>query len=356
MSRAAIVTHVGDPCLSGLWLRFYKQFWKDEVDKVYFRLNGMQMSKKTIELYTEKFSNYPDFDFKVLPGNDHGYGLKDAVENCMEDYIMFMEDDAWVFRKGALDEQFKKLESEEFELLGSPRVSLDMDIYAAQRKVQPDLEFTDNGIGDTGTNFWPNFLFVTKKRLMETDLEFWGKAWNKGDYIKEIDYTVQKDGSGADTGSWVSIQLRDKIPANKIQTIPQYKAYPHDPILAESHTWTFNGNAKWLHAGSISSGMNRYLQYEGYPLRDFFKSKDEQQQVQFSKDELASKDDFAMRIAFWTICLVWSRPETEGVDDFRKAYIEAIKNIQKKANIPTLEIDKRIKLYGELIGLDKWEQ
>lgn len=356
-SRAVIVTHVGDPNLSGFWLRFYKKFWEDEVDKVYFRLNGHSMSQKITDYYTDKFSNYPKFDFKVLPGNDHGYGLKSAVENCTEDYIMFMEDDAWVFRKGVLGEQFKKLESGEYEVLGSPRTSIDMKIYAAQVKLQPELQCVDNhGVGDTGTNFWPNFFFVTKKALMKTDLKFWGQSFKKGDYIKEIDYTVEEDGAGMDTGSWISMQLRAQVDPKKIGTIPQYKAYPHDPDLAVAKQWTFAGDAGWLHAGSISSGVNRYLQYEGCPLRDFYKSNGTKQRVEFSDEELSSKGDIAMRICFFVLCLVWSRPEVEGMNDFRKAYIAAIKALRKRADINPREIDKRLKIYGELLGLEKWEQ
>lgn len=86
--------------ISDYFMKNYKEFWKDEIDKLYVLDSTWDF-------------NYEDDKLEVIKV-DPKYRYYDAYKmelpKVKEDYIMFMDNDTVVYRKGVVDATFKKLE------------------------------------------------------------------------------------------------------------------------------------------------------------------------------------------------------------------------------------------------------
>ncbi len=344
MSRAALLPSIGDPFVLLYWFRFFENVWQDEVDKLYFYVSPKTVSVEILQLIHDRVASHPKVEFRITPMEftDHGEIMRLLVLDCKEPHIMFIEDDGFIFGKGAVDQQFKRIESGKYDLIGSSRGSIHMPISDREEEV-----FGKISIGyDSGPNFWPNFLFATTELLKKTDLHFEAKHWEKGHYIKELDMALEED-SGADTFSWASIQLRTLT--DKIGYCPQYKAYPHDPILRSQNEWTFSGNAKWIHAGSFSSGIRYFLRdekdvtLEGEGLLPLTPPADE-----------GSRNDFECRVAWWSMIMDVVTGETDSIAEFRSKYVVALERLIDFMGLHRNEIEYRKKMYLELMGNKEW--
>ena len=326
--RACAVPFYGDPIVATFWWKFFINVWQDEVDKVYAYIGNDVVPIEILE-YFSKLLNHPKVEYKVLRTKGHGEALKQIVLDCKEDYLFLTEEDAFVFKKGAINREFLKVESGAFDFLGSPRGSASKEIIDAEMN---KFNLTDVGLSfDTGPNFWPNFVFTTKNLLMKTDMCFDSKDWEAGETVPIIDHLLKEHGS-MDTFAWVSLQIRNLT--KKIDYIPQYKAYPIDPFLKRNNQWTFNGNANWIHAGSMSSGLNRYLR-EDNKIRP----------------EDVDHEDFIMRIAWWYIAANYSVPilKENGLSEFVDKYLKALTKLKLEVGISDKEVLERRELYENLL-------
>lgn len=201
----------------GMWMRFYER-WQNEIDE-------LRVS----------------FD---LP---HGESLTKMVNETKAEYLLFCEMDGIIFKKGVVDYYFKLLESDQYDIIGSPRMSCTpLVAEIAQKRFNLNYE----GEGDKGPHFWPNFFFVKKSTLLKTDLNFMNKAWFPGEVLEGQQVTEE---CSSDTMGWMSLQLREIVPANRILEVPQYHTAPWDMVDYQNKRGIFDGVAPWIHIGSISS-------------------------------------------------------------------------------------------------------
>ena len=344
MSRAALLPSMGDPFVCLYWFRFFENVWQDEVDKLYIYVSTKSVTPESLQLIHERVASHPKVEFQLMTRefHDHGEIMRKLLLDCQESHLMFIEDDGFIFGEGAVDEQFRRVENDGFDLIGSPRDSIHVPIREREEEIWGKIRLGY----DPGPNFWPNFLFATPELLKKTDMHFESKHWYKGHYIKELDMTLEED-SGADTFSWAAIQLRTIT--DKIGYCPQYKAYPHDPLLRSQKEWTFSGNAKWIHAGSFSSGIRYFLRDEnnvtldGQPLQPLTPPADE-----------GARNDFECRMAWWEMLSEATACETDAIADFRSEYAAAIKRLIDYMDLHRNEIDYRKKMYLELMGNKEW--
>lgn len=323
MSRAAFISSGGDPFLSLLMLRFFKK-WQDEIDHLYICYNAI-IDKEIVNYLKEQFSD-PKIEFIYV---DHplGFGepIKRCLEKCTEDIILLLEDDGFVYKKGLLDEMFKKIESGEADALGSPRFSCSNGIAEATKN-KYNLNY--EGHDDAGPNFWPNFFFVKRADLLKTDLNFAGKGWKPGEYIKELDFTCTEEEAG-DTFVWTCIQLRAM--GLKFLNIPQHHASPTEiediELKRYNHRLGFIG---WIHGGSLSSGWNGFLLNPPPPPSGL------------------SVQEFETRIVFWSIV-----SDIEEIPDkeFTRKYKEGIENFINYCGLNRIRINQKIKFYRELMQI-----
>ena len=199
----------------GMWLNFYSR-WQDEVDHLRTDL--------TTKIHSDK--------------------LRDMVRESKADYLLLCEDDGIIFKKGIVDKYFKMLESGEFDVIGSQRFSCGQEIA---RIVTKKFGITYEGLGDHGPAFWPNFFFVKRDLLMQTDLDFFPHGWKKGEIL--LGEEMQADDTG-DTMVHLSLQIHNLT--NRILYVPQYHASPYDFEEFKNNLGVFDGICPWVHMGSLS--------------------------------------------------------------------------------------------------------
>ena len=251
MSRAALLPCLCDPYILKGWLHLYKTVWKNEVDNLYVLLQGYLEVPimKECERLVEEAGGISFLQMGSMM--QHGDGIRFLLENCTEDHVVLLEDDAWIIRPGALDEQFKIIETGKTDIIGSTRTSCSPEIIARCVTV-----FDLSGEGpehpiSVCPNLWPNFLFAKRDDLLATDRNFNANSWKKGEVLELLGDYVCKEDCGSDTFVWASIQLR----AMKKRFMYAHQRHCSSDDLKRDGLLRVE-NLPWVHFGSLSSLMN----------------------------------------------------------------------------------------------------
>jgi hypothetical protein len=296
--RSVFITSSGDPYVL-LYCLQHIGCWGSEVDEIWVCINST-MEQPVIN----KLLNQIPPKVKIVYINQRlGYGKPiDVLLNLSsEGSVLLLEDDTLIFKRKVVDKYFRLLESDEYDLIGSPRMSCTKKV-ADQLKEEFDLSY--EGWGDKGPNFWPNFLWIKKEHLLKTDRNFGPTKWG-------------------DTFAWMSVQLRRM--GLKIKEIPQYHTSPDDFENKENQRGIFDDKCGYIHIGSLSSGIESYLlDKNDVPLTDRAKG------IKSNGKEAENNKEMQKRLAWWNTCY-WS---TMGrFDEFDKIYFDALNDFQKRAGI-----------------------
>ena len=334
-SRAALLPTPGDPFLIRYWLENYKKFWKDEVDHLYVHLNT-SLEKEGVDYIMEMLNEVGATVIYKDRQTTHGLAINELLEITKETHIVLVEDDSYVFKKGKIDECFKKVESGEFDCVAGKRGSCSMEILEqAEKKWGIQRE----GYGDQGCNFWPNMFFIKKEDLLKTDRDFDSRRWEQGEYCKELDYTFKEEAAG-DTMVHMSLQLRALGLSFWYEN--QYHGSPHDIQQYDNGQNLWDGKSFWTHVGSLSSGIGGVLvDDQGRKLveRSF------SEPAPFIVPP-ARIDEWARRIQWWQTFYDTSDPNK--IPEFREEYRKAINRLTVETKVGNKKILKRLRIYREL--------
>jgi len=328
MTKAVFLSAGGDPFIASLVLKLWKERWYDEVDKFYICYNnhaGVPVNVAS-EFIAEAVKD-PKVHLIYHPtGIGNGMPITEMAQIAKEDLIMLIEDDGFIFSSGMVKWCFQQIESDLTDIVGSPRGSCGPEIWEAS-KVKYGLDYS--GYGDVGPNWWPNFFFCKRSDLLKTDLNFGSITFTPGQYCKELDYEFKEVNHG-DTFVWACIQLRAL--GLRSLAVPQYHAHPHDIEYAKTkqQSFAFDGQAKWIHGGSLSAGWGGYLSGR---LPDV------------STD--IAKQEIETRVAFWYIAV----GEARGFVDFTVNYLQGIEDLIKNAQLNRTRIEDKIQLYRQLMKI-----
>lgn len=322
-SRAVLLPATGDPFTLLFCLKFWKERWEDEVDKIYVNLNSEYFPKEVINELLARLSDEPKIHiiYHPAPTRPHGQGIKELVQVCQEDYVMLLENDAYIYKNNVVDRWFKKVESGEYDVVGSPRGSCTKELYDWEVKT---FNLDVSGYGDVGPNYWPNFFIIKRENLLKTDLNFDSKEFPKG-------WERFMEDNAGDTFVWMSIQLHRM--GLKFFNIPQHKASPtefEDKENKQGNWYPPFQPMDYIHAGSLSSGWGGYM--DDKPLPEMTE---------------ANKLEFENRCAWWTIAC----QDIEGFTKFHDDYLNGIARLIVRAGLNARNIDKKISLYKGIMGL-----
>ncbi len=326
MSRCAFLSAGGDVLLLNLAIHFFKNVWQDEVDKMYICYNGI-IEPKVLE-FAKKIAVHPKIEFLYVP-YPLGFGLPftTCFNASKEDLILLLEDDGYIYKKGLVDECFKLIESGEYDMVGSPRRSCSDGIWN-KSKEKYNLDYS--GIDDVGPNFWPNFFFCKRSDLLKTTLDFGGHGWAKGEYVKELDFTAENEEAG-DTFVWISMQLRAL--GLKAKTFNQCHAMPEEIEEYNKKFRNWQGQPfGWIHAGSLSSGWNGFLDGKYTPTPEGY-----------------GLQELETRVAFWTIAS--DIEPFDEIKEFKDKYVAGIIAMIEHYNLDTTRIRKKMNIYKQLLRL-----
>lgn len=325
MARAALLSTCGDPFILLLGIKFWEERWYNEIDHLYVNFNNhCRVPDEVVSEVVRQIASDPKIVFVYHPtGIGNGPPQVELLKICNEDKILLLEDDFYIFTSGVVDRYFKKIESGEADLLGSPRYSYGEVADAA--KTMYHLDYT--GEGDRGFGWWPTGFYCKREDLLKTDLDFGSKKYSKGVYFEELDHTFKED-CYTDTFTWTSIQLR--YMGLKYKDIPQNHAsvYEIEEYRLKSMNWAHK--IEYIHGGSLSAGWGGYLSGK---LPDV------------SHD--AAKQEIENRVAFWQIAL----DTIPGFNRFRGQYQDGINKLTANTNLDTGRINKKIKIYKELMKI-----
>jgi len=328
MSRCAFISAGGDCFLSLLMLRLFKR-WRDEVDHLYICFNAT-IDPAISDYVASEYAKEPKATWIFSP-KPLGFGIpiNKCLEACneggKEDIILLLEDDGMIFEQGRVNDLFQKIEGGGVDAIGSPRFSCTDEIANAVKE-KYGLDYS--GTGDKGPVFWPNFFFVKREDLMKTDLNFAGKGWKAGEYIKELDMTCKEEQAG---DTFVSTCLQLRAMGLKFHDVLQNHASPTEiediPLKRYNHDYGFQG---WIHGGSLSSGWNGFLLTPP------------------SAQEGLSIQEFETRAAFWDLV-----SEVEEIPDkeFTKRYRRGIDDFVREGGLNRGRVSQKKAFYKNLLKL-----
>lgn len=325
MSRAGLLSTCGDPFVLSFCIKFFKERFYNEIDHLYINFNNhCGVPPEVVAEFMGAIASEPKITFVYHPsGKGNGPPQVELLKLCNEDNILLLEDDFFIFTSGVVDGYFKKIESGETDLLGSPRYSYGEVADACKKKYNLDY----SGVGDKGFGWWPTGFYCKRADLLKTDLDFGSRKYGKGEYFKELDHTFSED-CYTDTFTWTSIQLR-YLGLKSIE-IPQNHAsvYEIEEHRLKSMNWA--KEIKFIHGGSLSAGYGGYLSGR---LPDV------------SHD--SAKQEIESRVAFWTIC----SDAIDGFTEFKKQYQLGIIKLMNDCHLDNIRIAQKIKIYKNLMKI-----
>lgn len=326
MSRSVYLSSGGDPFLADFTATLWDRHWKSEIDTFYIGYNNHAEVPKNVSYeFLRKWEKHPKVRIIYTPhGVGNGTPITQMLFNSKEDSLLLLEDDSFIFTPDIVNTWFTIVEKNMDLVVGSPRYSVGEVAQAAARKYLLDY----SGIGDRGFGWWPSFFLCKRTDLLKTDLDFASNEYKKGQYFKELDHTFEND-DYTDTFTWASIQLRylglTEFP------IPQNHAHPYDLENRANKTNMFsNGDPKYIHGGSLSSGWGGYLNKKLPSVATDME-----------------KQDIETRVAFWSIV----SDVTGGYDSFKSMYKNGIERLIIDANLNRFRIDNKIQLYRKLMNV-----
>ena len=329
MTKAVFVSSCGDPFITLLAHKLFKERWYDEADTFYINLNNhCGVPQDVIQEFCSKITADPKVHLIYHPrGIGNGRPITEMTLVSREDLVMLLEDDGFIFDSGIVSKCFQDIESDLCDAVGSPRFSCGTEIGEALQK-KYNLDYS--GYGDQGPNFWPCFFFCKREDLLKTDLDFSSKTFLPGEYSKEMDHTFKEVNHG-DTFVWTCIQMR----ANGVRFhhIPQVKADPYELESKERKEMNWYPQfqpVKWIHGGSLSAGWGGYLSGRVPDVS-----------ADISKREIES------RVAFWVI----ASDVIDGFEEFKVQYRAGIEQLITQADLDRGKIQAKVKFYKELMRL-----
>jgi hypothetical protein len=267
--RVALLPAGPDPFLLAYWFRNFARVWASEVDELHVLVCG-QSDPEAIAYIAAFASPKVRVTFHERR-MDHGQALGLLMDGTDAEYVVLLEDDAWVRRTGEIASRFDRLE-QGLDVIGGPRGSASMELIAAATE-----RFGEHWIAETGEAghaLWPCFLFARREVLEATDRLYGARQWFPGEPVLGLNLTARSV-LGADTFVSTTYQLRAN--GARIAVEGQYRTTNH------GHMSLWIAQAPWFHVGSLSSGYGGILADDSGGL---------------SSNEYDG-DDWARRISWW---------------------------------------------------------
>lgn len=343
--RAAILPLPADPFLFSYWLRQYDNVWGREINTLYVVLNTFA-DKEVVDYIKKLCKARPSINFtyvnKQIP---HGEAIDIGLEKVKEDYVMLIEDDGFIFKRGRVNFLFALLEQDKYDIIGGKRGSCSFEILERAKQIWgEDYE----GIGDNGCNFWPNFFFTKTQILKDTDRHFDSKAWKQGELIPALGNWTAPDMVVGDTFVNTSLQLRGK--GYRILTVPQHHCNTSDIEDYHAGRNVFDGTASWFHVGSLSSGAGGVLVDDlGRPLSNRANTQPSVPVVlpKYVNSE-GERLEWERRVQWWLTG--WENANPKGLEEFHKLYGEALTRVIRQYELRERQIRIRQAIYTNLLG------
>lgn len=346
--RIALLPTRGDPFALKFFFYFFEKYWQDEVDKLIVNLNS-PLQKDVVDFINGFMTKNKKVIFTYTPYPlEHGGSLKQMfqdgsldVNNGEEIILCFLEDDFVIFKHGVVNEHFKKIENKDYDYVGAYSGSSTLSLY---KQAQEYFKINEPPY------YRPCFFFSRKTDILRTNLHFKSKSWEKGEYIKEIDW-ISSEHTCADTFVWFSLQLRNLKLKHFI--INQYfdnfceREYLE---LKERQEGRFDPLCDHLHIGSMCWHENFLTDDLNVPIA-YRTIKNPPIIPRYNLDNWNSAELIIARLSWVTLFLKYFGAECDDISEFRESYKRALNSSIEFYKFDRQIIERRLEDNRHLVEL-----
>ena len=329
--RAALLPAGGDPFLLAFWLRHYAT-WANEVDELRIIVCG-QTDPNVCSYIIDRVAEVPHARVDFLwQRTDHGQVCRMLVDQTSADYVVLLEDDAFVRHPGVMDRCFRAIESGEVDVVGTARGNAGPNLIKRAAELWGEPVPTESG--ETGLSLYPCFMFARKADL---PAHLGASHWNEGERIDSLDYLCTEE-EAADTFTEATWVLRSKGLRIRSESAYRSDSAHNGEGRHNVDGGTNNGDAPWFHVGSLSSGYGCAFMsgasVEGYQhLVDIVRPKGELY-------------DWHKRMSWWTRVA----DVTEGdLPDFHARYRQELNKFMADVDADPAEVNRWRANYDPLV-------
>ena len=338
MSRCAIVGTNAPVFMMKYWLKNFER-WEDEVDKVYMVVDlkdskdsGLYGLEPSIWEYVEKMlTSHPKIELiRGKEGWPNTY--KEGVLASKEEKILILHDDVFIKDGGIIKDGFDMLEEGR---IVTPMNSMYSPVELVEEAMDNRFywfQIKTNDFQKTGYSFLTYFLFLHRKDLMKTSLDFGGWSLHKDEYSPLLD-TVAKVEWAGDTGFKLELEMLNN--GVNIRALPRFPFSDLD--IARQYVkkeGVFSEDCRWIHIMAMGTSIGAWVPK--------LKSRDVRPVDQVGKH---NEDHTAMKLA-WLQKFI-DCDDFTGLQEYKKFYEEELSYI-----INRLKVNKRkIKIYRYFFDL-----
>jgi hypothetical protein len=327
-NRAITIPSIGDPFLLHLWFTLSLPNFINEIDHVYLAVDGQDKTSGPLQDAFAKAKHHIIKTYSALPyvtaqiverGGIMGT-IEDAYHMVKHPLFGMIQEDAFVYKQGEIDRMFRLIESEQYDVVGTP-------MYCYSGALHPILDATINYrneryLNEIGYAFWQNFFFSRTATIRETDLNFDVVDWKKDQYVPYLQRSMP-EAFNLDGMASISFQLRAL--RKRFYYVPQMCS------MIDRHFEIYDV-CFWQHVNSLSSIFTYMVSgVEKRMLGD------------------SERIEMERRVAWWEFALDRYPTEMrEQIEDFYWTYRGAVDAITGLYDLQRGNIDKRKEIIGRL--------
>lgn len=135
--RTVIITTDGNPFAINLWYENFKK-WSAEIDVAYVSITSNldpEMVKSIENIFCNDKKIIFLFEYQNSLGK-HSQAISNAISNIKTGNVLLFEEDIFILKVGFIDNYFKKLELDDFDVIGGgKRIHATTDLYTVLKNI-----------------------------------------------------------------------------------------------------------------------------------------------------------------------------------------------------------------------------
>lgn len=270
-TRAALVGTNAFPFLMFYWVKLFRTYWQDEVDRVYMVVSTP--SYLSVYPYIKKVLQIHPKIVVVTTNKKWPDSINSVAPTIPEDLLLILHDDTLIFQKGLVDyyfsivEQTGKVATPIYPIYTNPTIIEELMLLRWPNQL-PMKVFAGT---DEGFSFYAFLLFVSKALFQKTRMDFGNWEVKMGERSDELNFTPRRYPLAADTNFKLGLDLLSA--GAEFVGIPKYR-FQHlynepDPMTAframvNNKTDIFTKHVGWIHLQTIAYHINSLFYDLGY--------------------------------------------------------------------------------------------
>ena len=334
-SRAALYLTMGEPYLNELWFELFKKNGMDDIDMLYVAVDPVRedIPENNRKYFIKLFTGYPNVTILHNPKASLTSALQTLYRNCKEKHYVLIQDDCFLLQKGAMNHYFDLVETEQYDIVGSPLRNYTpqslhnqlIDQYAGDDK---DWEFYP--FRHAGYSYWQNMVFGKTRDMWDT-----GTKFDYGGYgpEKKVGYIDEPFTESVGLDIFVPEILMHRKAGKRMGYNDQVHLTRDDLQDYLNRRGGFTGNAPWVHLGGFSNWYGDIVQHL--------------KQVKTTDGGVIA--EYERRVAWYVLFTFWYPQVKKALPEWTKRVNNYIIHCRGAYGFNKRDFQKRLQIYGELV-------